>query len=103
MEGGAEPLRQDGELLGVDLRARVEHDEEDQQQRDQVGVGDEPALVTLRLLGFFAPHAASGFSAAARASSAAGSPRSRGGRKPSSFSRTMRGLSPAWMARIPWS
>jgi hypothetical protein len=44
-EGVAEGIRQHLVLADVDHRDRVHHDEEGEQQRDEIGVGDQPALV----------------------------------------------------------
>src|SRR6202012_2651592 len=118
-------LFQSLEFGDVDGRDREEHDEERQQQRDHVGVGEEPALgaaaallaavvAAPRLLA--APsvgggtHQAAAFSGSAFGAAALGGApaalsaavlRSSGGTKASSLSATTRGLSPAWIASRP--
>jgi len=49
-EPGGEALLERVELALVDLTHREHHDEQHHQQRDHVGVGDQPALVVLVLL-----------------------------------------------------
>src|SRR4051794_20624399 len=111
------------ELRGVHGRDREQDHEQRHEQRDHVRVGEQPALVVL-VLAVVAVTAATAASAAARAHQAASATasapaaapapaaaaassdaplRSAGGMKLWSFSARMRGLSPAWMPRMPSS
>src|SRR3954452_7488417 len=117
-EGLLKRLREDLELRLVHRCDAEEHHEERHQQRDHVRVREEPALLVL-VLGSGSPPpsslcparthgwtqaAASSGSTAARPSASAGEPsvvRSSGGMKDRSLSATTRGLSPAWIERMP--
>src|SRR5262249_20277946 len=90
-----------GDLARIRVADRVEHDEQREQEGEHVGVAHDPALVVLgfRRVRGFAAHAASGWEAPPSVPSAL--PRADGARKPSSFSRTIRGLSPDWIEVSP--
>jgi hypothetical protein len=88
--------RQFSDFSFVDLRRGVEHDKEGEQQRDEVGVGNQPAIVIgvaraarRRLI------RSSGTSAAALVM--------RLGKEASSFSSSMRGFIPSRMETTPSS
>src|SRR6185312_16194383 len=96
------------ELGDVHRRDRPEHHEQAHQERDHVGVREQPALVSAVVVAAapLAPAHAASFSGSG--SPAAGAapppedclPRFFGGTKLSSFSASTRGLSPAWIERI---
>src|SRR5690606_24325361 len=105
-EGAVDGLANLIELVRVGVAGGVEHHEQGEQQGEHVGVADDPALVVvvrLCLGGFSAAHAASRRETVLPEAPSSARPlrRSAGFRKPSSFSRTMRGLSPAWMDMRP--
>ena len=79
-KGGRERLRHLLEFRRVDRRHRVHDDEGREQQRHEIGVGNDPPLVVRGFFGFHALHCRSPLSAAARRSIGAG--RARAGRGP---------------------
>src|SRR5690606_24205011 len=95
-ERAVDRFADDEELARVRIAQRIEHDEQGKEERNHVGVAHEPSFVILRdfRCGLPAAHAASRRGASFFW-------RSPGLRKPSSFSRTMRGLSPDWMDISP--
>src|SRR6185437_7257174 len=99
-------------VLGdVHRRDREQHHEERHEQRDHVGVGQEPALVAALVASVPVPAALAAAASVRRAHAASRSsadgappsaflPRSAGATKASSFSDRTRGLSPAWIDRM---
>ena len=100
-----ERLREAPDLLRVDLRDREHDDEEREEQRDEVGVADEPALVVDVLLGASSSgHRFGLLSGPCRSSYLLSSAHVvRRVQTVERRSRTSFGFMPSWMARAPAS